>query len=315
MVKPLIPVVVLAAAFLLGLQPRGTAAQSTTAPASDAAASPPNIVLILADDFGWMDVAFNGSDYYHTPRLDALSKQSLFFTDAYANAANCAPSRAALLSGMYAPRTGVYTVDNPARGKAKNRRLVPAPNTDNLSGDVVTIAEVLKARGYATAVMGKYHVGELDTPSDPQNQGFDVNVGASSRGHPKRYFSPYNLPRIEDGPDGEYLTDRLAAEGVKYIKQAHDKPFFLYFPCYAIHGPDPAAAGPARKGQATPRRREPEQPRQRGDDRVARRGRRPAARPRSTRPPPRAGREHDRDLRQRQRRRGQRHVDGPAAWQ
>ena len=138
-----------------------------------------------------------GSDYYLTPNLDRLANESMAFDAAYANCANCAPTRAALMSGMYAPRTGVYTVGNPARGKASDRVLIPAENNDTLSMDVVTIAEVLQEAGYTTAHMGKWHLGE-GAEGGPRAQGFDVNIAGYHAGHPcLLYTSP--SPRDQRG--------------------------------------------------------------------------------------------------------------------
>ncbi len=201
--------------------------------------APPNIVFILADDLGWNDLGFMGSDYHRTPHLDRLAADGVTFMQAYANASNCAPSRAALLSGTYPPRTGVYTVSPAARGKKQNRAWIPVRNTPFLDGDVVTLAEVLRAAGYSTATIGKYHVGDLDTPNDPRRQGFDVNRGGWKKGHPKSYRSPYANPALPDGPDGEYLTDRLTDEAIAWIEDRArtDAPFFLYLPYYTVHTP------------------------------------------------------------------------------
>ncbi len=198
--------------------------------------SPPNIVLIVADDLGWRDVGFMGSDFYETPRLDRLAAQGMVFSDAYASAANCAPSRAALMSGRYGPRTGVYTVGSPNRGKAANRKILTIPNTTTLDGDVVTLAESLRSAGYATGMMGKWHLGANDERG-PLAQGFGVNVGGNRAGHPKSYFSPYNNPDIEDGPAGEYLTDRLTDEAIAFVRANKSGPFFLYVPFYTVHTP------------------------------------------------------------------------------
>jgi arylsulfatase A-like enzyme len=198
----------------------------------------PNILFIIADDLGYTDLGVTGSDYYLTPNLDKLASRSMVFNAAYANCANCAPTRAALMSGMYAPRTGVYTVGNSDRGKASDRVLIPTENNDTLSMDVVTVAEVLKAAGYTTAQMGKWHLGE-GANGGPTTQGFDVNVGGHHGGHPKSYFSPYKNKYLEDGPKGEYLTDRLTREAADFIgkQKDADKPFFLYLPLYNVHTP------------------------------------------------------------------------------
>lgn len=213
----------------------------------------PNILFIIADDLGYTDLGVTGSDYYQTPNLDKLAAQSLVFNAAYANCANCAPTRAALMSGMYAPRTGVYTVGNSDRGKASGRMLIPTENNDTLSMDVVTIAEVLKAAGYTTAHMGKWHLGE-GKDGGPTTQGFDINVAGHHGGSPKSYFSPYKNKYLEDGPKGEYLTDRLTREAADFIgkQKDADKPFFLYLPLYNVHTPiqpikEMAAAADARE--------------------------------------------------------------------
>jgi arylsulfatase A-like enzyme len=209
------------------------------APALPASADDrPNIVFIMADDLGYADLGVTGSDYYRTPNLDQFASQSLAFNAAYANCANCAPTRAALMSGMYAPRTGVYTVGSSERGRANDRVLVPTQNNDTLALKVVTIAEVLQAAGYTTAHMGKWHLGAGDE-GGPTSQGFDVNVAGNHAGHPKSYFSPYRNVDLEDGPRGEYLTDRLTREAAGFIEKqkGKDKPFFLYLPLYTVHTP------------------------------------------------------------------------------
>lgn len=200
--------------------------------ASTSTSTPPNIILIVVDDLGWRDVGFMGSTYYETPNLDALSSSSLVFTNAYAGAANCAPSRACLLSGQNTPRHGIYTVSPSDRGHKKTRKLIPTPNTKTLADSVLTLAEVLHTEGYATCSIGKWHIGE-----DPTSQGFDINIGGTHAGHPKTYFSPYENPNLKDGPEGEYLTERLSSEAVHFIRNHQEQPFFLYLPYFTIHTP------------------------------------------------------------------------------
>ena len=197
--------------------------------------SKPNIIFILIDDLGYKDVGFTGSQYYETPTIDALAKKSMIFTNAYSNGPNCAPTRGCLLSGMYSPRHGIYTVSPSARGKSINRKLIPIENNPTLPASFITMAEPLKAAGYTTASMGKWHVGEDET--GPLGQGFDVNIGGTHAGHPKSYFSPYKNSQLSDGPKGEYLTDRITDEAVKFITSNSKKPFFLYLPHYAVHTP------------------------------------------------------------------------------
>ncbi len=192
----------------------------------------PNIVYINIDDLGWTDLTCYGSSYYETPNIDRLVAMGVKFTDAYASASNCAPSRAGLLSGQYSPRYGIYTVGTSERGKSKDRKLIPVKNKTILPDSVVTIAETLMKEGYITASMGKWHLGE-----DPRTQGFDINIGGTHAGHPKSYFSPYRNKNLKDGPIGEYLTDRLTNEGISFIESNIDNPFFLYMTYYTVHTP------------------------------------------------------------------------------
>ncbi len=154
--------------------------------ASATAQKPRQIILILADDLGWKEVGFNGSRYYHTPVLDSLAARSLVFSYADANASDCAPSRASLMSGSYSTRHGVYTVASPDRGDTRPRRLIATPNQAFLAPDYRTLGMVLQKAGFKTAVMGKWHIGD-----DPTKQGFDLHKGGGKAGSPQSYFSPY----------------------------------------------------------------------------------------------------------------------------
>ena len=203
-------------------------------------AEKPNVVFIYADDMGWKDVGFMGSPYFQTPHLDRLARQGMTFTAAYANAPNCAPSRAALLTGQYAPRTGVYTVNSPARGPARLRKLIPIPNKRTLPREAVTVADVLGEAGYATASMGKWHLG--DPPErGPKAQGFDVNVGGYGIGNPNpfgAYFAPWENPYLEDDvAPGTYLTNHLTDRALAFVERHQSRPFFLYLPFYNVHSP------------------------------------------------------------------------------
>ncbi len=186
----------------------------------------PNIVFILIDDMGWTDVGYMGSEYYETPYIDRLAKNGMIFMQAYANAANCAPTRACLLSGQYGPRHGVYTVSNSDRGKSEDRRLIPVVNNETLPLEKTTIAEALKPAGYVSAAIGKWHVG-----NSQKLQGFDVGFDRGDIGYPGGHFNK----------EGEYLTDRLTEEAVKFINENNPKitgkPFFLYLAHHAVHTP------------------------------------------------------------------------------
>ncbi len=216
----------------------------------------PNIVLVYIDDFGWRDTGFNGSKFYETPNMDRIANEGINFTNAYANAPNCAPSRACLMSGFYSPRHGIYTVGNSDRGKAKERKLIPIQNKTILHSQQTTLAESIRSGGYSTAFLGKWHLGDGD--EGPLMQGFDKNFGGLEWGHPKTYFSPYRNPYLQDGPKGEYLTDRLTDEADRFIrdhlnaetKDQPTKPFFVCLSHYAVHTPIQAKPEIAERYQA-----------------------------------------------------------------
>ncbi|MCF8274433.1 MAG: sulfatase [Flavobacteriaceae bacterium] len=192
----------------------------------------PNIVFVLVDDLGWIDTGFTGSTVYETPNLDVLASEGVVFTNAYAPASNCAPSRACIISGKNTPAHGIYTVGSSERGKSKDRKLVPIENTLTLADSILTLAEALKSNGYVSASIGKWHLGE-----DPRTQGFDLNIAGTHDGHPKSYFSPYKNKNLKDGENGEYLTDRLTNEAIGFITENKANPFFLYLPYYTVHTP------------------------------------------------------------------------------
>jgi len=194
----------------------------------------PNVVLINVDDLGWKDVGYMGSTFYETPHIDQLSREGIVFTNAYASAANCAPSRAGLISGLYGPRHGIYTVKPSARGKSEDRKLIPIETNEILSDTLLTLAKMFKINGYSTGIFGKWHLG-----ADPITHGFDVNVGGGVEGAPgpNGYFSPYNIKNITGGLSGEYLTDRLTKEAINFIHNQRTKPFFVYLSFYTVHTP------------------------------------------------------------------------------
>ncbi|MHC4875729.1 MAG: sulfatase [Planctomycetota bacterium] len=194
----------------------------------------PNIVFFFIDDLGWADLGFMGSDFYETPNIDRLAGQSLVFTDAYACAPNCAPSRACLMSGQYTPRHGIFTVGDPRRGNHKQRKLEPIENETVLADSFVTIAEALGENGYTSASMGKWHLG-----ADPTTQGFDVNIAGREWGSPSGggYHSPFRYPNLKNDQPGEYLTDALTSKACEFVAENHERPFFLYLTHYAVHTP------------------------------------------------------------------------------
>ena len=178
---------------------------------------------MFADDLGWRDVGYQGSDFNETPNLDLLAGQSLTFRQAYACAANCAPSRACLLSGQYTPRHGVYAVDSTLRGPQERMRLVPIPNDQTLNPEKITVAEALKAAGYATGHFGKWHLGG-GGGSEPTAQGFDVSWDPRPNPNQRR-----DMP---DDPKGLYSIARAAGD---FIEKNREKPFFAYVAHHAIH--------------------------------------------------------------------------------
>lgn len=202
------------------------------------AAEQPNILYINADDYGVMDVGFN-SDLYRTPNLDQLRAEGMLFTDAYAPASNCAPSRACVLSGQYGPRHGVYTVNSSERGNTKNRKLIPIKNTLHLDPDMMTMADALKAGGYTTIHLGKWHVGK-----DPLKQGFDINIGGDDSGSPAGgYHSPFKRGSMKQYdkqyPKGTHRVDIYADQAIQFMRahQDQDAPFFMHMAYYAVHTP------------------------------------------------------------------------------
>lgn len=194
----------------------------------------PNVIYINVDDLGYKDLGFMGSQFYETPHIDRLAQESMVFTQAYAAAANCAPSRACLMSGLNTPQHGIYTVENSDRGDIRTRKIIPIPNQTVLADSIYTLAEMFSDNGYVTGTFGKWHLGD-----DPTTQGFQVNVGGNDRGNPGKdgYFSPYNLEHLPDGPEGEYLTDRLTTEAISFLRAHQDSAFFLYLPYYTVHTP------------------------------------------------------------------------------
>jgi arylsulfatase A-like enzyme len=210
----------------------------------------PNIVFFFIDDMGWTDVGFMGSDNHETPNIDRLASEGLVFSDAYACAPNCAPSRACLMSGQYTPRHGIYTVGDPKRGNNAQRKLDPTPNKTVLADEFVTIAESLHTNGYVSASMGKWHLG-----ADPTTQGFDVNIAGKEWGSPSGggYHSPYKYPNLVNKEPGEYLTDRLTAEACKFIDAHKEGPFFLYLTHYAVHTPIQGREDLVKKYEAKPK--------------------------------------------------------------
>lgn len=194
----------------------------------------PNIILINIDDMGWRDIGFMGSEYYETPNIDALAGQGIIFDNAYAGAANCAPSRACIMSGQSTPRHGIYTVGTSERGKSKNRKLIPTKNNTVLPDSQYILTEALKDAGYTTCHAGKWHLND-----DPTTQGFDLNIGGCEAGNPGSYYPPYKRVPLDAPSEDYYLTNLVMDKVLDFVKSNREKtdPFFLYYSPYAVHTP------------------------------------------------------------------------------
>lgn len=207
-----------------------------------------NFVFFLADDLGYHDVGFNNPDsFYETPNLDQLAASGMVFTDFYAASQVCSPTRASILTGKYPARTDTT---NFFTGK-RSGRFAPAEMESVMATSEVTLAEALKEHGYRTFFAGKWHLG--DGAHLPTNQGFDINQGGGANGAPRSYFAPYkNVENLSAGPEGEFLTDRLANESVDFLKTAAggEAPFLLYLSFYNVHTPLQAPAALVAKYEA-----------------------------------------------------------------
>ncbi len=225
--------------LLTGFLSLASALPATTARRS------PNIVVIFADDLGYHDTGFTGSTFFETPNLDRLATTGMIFDNAYAGAGNCAPSRAALHSGQYSPRTGVYAVNRTDRGPRELQRLVAIPNREDLAIENVTIAESLKAAGYATGLFGKWHLfGAPDVK--PTQQGFDVYYDS-------RHPNPNARRNEPEDPKGIYSLTRAA---IAFMESHREHPFFAFISHHAIHSALEARPESLRKFEAKARGRE-----------------------------------------------------------
>ncbi len=195
----------------------------------------PNFLFILADDLGYMDVGFNNSaTFYETPNLNGLAGSGMIFSDFYAASQVCSPTRASIMTGKYPARTNTTNFFSGRRpGKFDTGHF-----ETQMALEEVTVAEALKEANYQTFFAGKWHLGpEGFWPTD---QGFDINKGGADNGLPRSYFSPYkNVKNLEAGPEGEFLTDRLASEAADFLADAaqSDQPFLLYLSFYSVHTP------------------------------------------------------------------------------
>lgn len=195
---------------------------------------PWNFVFILIDDLGWTDLASYGSSFYETPNLDALAASGIRFTNAYATGPICSPTRASLMTGKY-PATLKITDWIPGRRQWQWAKLLVPEFNQQLPLEEVTLAEALKPAGYVSASIGKWHIG--GEGYYPTEQGFDLNIAGTHRGYPPNYFSPYQIPTLEGGEEGEFLTERLTEEAERFMEDNRDRPFFLYLTHFTVHTP------------------------------------------------------------------------------
>jgi len=203
----------------------------------------PNIIFIIADDLGYEDIGVYGSSFYDSPNIDKLVNNAIRFTNGYANCPVCSPSRSSFQTGKYPINTGVtdWIKGRKAEvGTTPNDRWIVPDTEYDMKLSETTIAEALKSKGYNTAFLGKWHLGETEE-FWPENQGYDINIGGYSAGGPnhskgsKGYFSPYGNPRLQDGPKGEYLPERLTNEAIGLLKTNVNKPLFMCLSYYLVH--------------------------------------------------------------------------------
>lgn len=190
----------------------------------------PNIIVVLIDDMGWNDTGFSGHTLIETPKLDQLAATGVIFTNAYAAAPNCAPSRASLLTGLYTPHHGVYTVIDPRHDPGMpHHKIISAESERQLSDETITIAEHLFSNGYRTGMFGMWNLGRGKSgPASPRGQGFEFYREPKDYGfEPNEYYNQ----------SGDYLTDRLTEGARTFIKDNRNSPFFLYVAYHGIHAP------------------------------------------------------------------------------
>ncbi len=197
-----------------------------------------NVLFILADDLGWRDLSNEGSTFYESPNIDRIANEGMKFTQGYATCQVCSPSRASIMTGKYPARLKITEWIGAAMGEGwkRNTKLLPATYEHNLAHSETTLAEAFRSAGYRTFFAGKWHLG--NEGSHPEDHGFEINIGGHHRGSPPGgYFSPYNNPKMNDGPQGELLPLRLGRETAKFIEAHQDEPFFAYLSFYSVHGP------------------------------------------------------------------------------
>ncbi|VGO14881.1 Arylsulfatase [Pontiella desulfatans] len=202
----------------------------------------PNVVFLLVDDLGWGDFGFNGAEFYETPNIDRLASEGMRFNNGYAACTVCSPSRAAILTGQYPAR---LKLTDWITGHKRPYAKLSVPDWETrISHEMVLLPEALKEGGYDTVFLGKWHLMPIGQPDFdghyPTSHGFNVNIGGREWGQPKgpgKYFSPFDMPNLDDGKPGEFLTDKLTDAAIDYLGGGRNKPFLLYFSYYTLHGP------------------------------------------------------------------------------
>lgn len=212
------------------------------------ASGKPNVVLFLVDDLGWADLGLNGSTYHETPNVDRLAAEGAYFTDAYTASPICSPTRASIMTGKYPSRIGLTNHSGTPGPRGSGYPLLSPDVAGNLPADEITLAEALKEQGYTTAHFGKWHLQShfLSTKEFyPEANGFDVNVAGHKGGHPNSFYFPYkgkthpayDVPNMEDGQEGDYLTDALTTKVIDFIEAHQNEPFFVNYWFYTVHTP------------------------------------------------------------------------------
>jgi arylsulfatase A-like enzyme len=210
----------LAASFFLTLRVEAAGANKSQTP---------NVLFILVDDMGWRDLACYGHEIHETPHVDRLARESMRFTDAYAAAPVCGPSRCAIMTGKFPSRTG-FTDNYITHGGKRTKQFMRLKE--------FTLGEAFQAGGYQTAFVGKWHLDDGDRTRLPADQGFDVNLG-SIRAAGKKFLSPFGMADLKDGPKGEYLPDRLTTEAIRIMDEftRNEQSWLMYLSFYVVHSP------------------------------------------------------------------------------
>ena len=208
----------------------------------------PNVILFLIDDLGWSDLSLTGSKFHETPNVDRLAKEGAFFSDAYAASSVCSPTRASILTGKYPSRIKMTYISGTSGPKGPGYQLNAPKIVGNINSKDITLAEALRSHKYKTVHIGKWHLQNHTDKGKthyPEKHGFDINIAGFRMGQPGSYYFPYkserhpntNVPGLEDGKEGDYLTDALTDQAIQFIRKNKAQPFFINFWYYSVHTP------------------------------------------------------------------------------